>query len=602
MEHAVIDATPLISHNTASCTECWGCVRCCPVKAIRVVGSRSEVVQEKCVACGICVAECGRKGHVVRDDTPAVREMLRSRRPVVVLLASEFAAALHPLTVAQIERGLEALGFWGIETTLLGEEIVAAAYRNVHLREDMLLSIRSTCPVAVNFVRAFHPALVPALAPIMPPYVAQARLIREVYAQEHAIVYVSPCYARKDEIADPQFGGVIDAAIDFTELRRMLETAEDAPARGRVIQPRAVRPGVWKELSLTDGFPRHTLESRDQTDRSVATVRGIAGIDRLLRAVAAGEAGPTIIDMLNCESCIDGPAVSPGLSLFAKRNIESAARERPGATHVNTRAMLSVLPSVDIVRSFRPRPVRVRQPAPAEIDEVLAAGRLTRESALDCGACGWSTCVEHAAAIFRAESSWELCLPLQRLLAGEQTARAEACRSELEETRTLEPVTGLWNRRVFAERLDVELARHHRYELPLTVALVDVDGLGALNDEITRDGGDAVLAGIARRFTRSLRATDFAARWSGDQFAIILPGIDKTAAFAVGEKLRQAVSGTPLSVAADGYTRDVTVTVSIGIAAASPARAEAHELIEAADEALRQAMDAGRDRVELAPG
>lgn len=597
--HAV---QPLISHDKDACTECWGCVRCCPVKAIRVVGDRSEVMQEKCVACGLCVAECGHAGRAVRDDTHEVRELLAGHRPVVALLASEFIAALHPMSVAQIERGLEALGFRGIETTLLGEEIVAEAYKNAHLREGMLLSIRSTCPVTVEFVRKYYPALVPALAPIVPPYIAQARLIRQVYADEHAIVYVSPCYARKDEFRDPQFDGAVDAVIDFTELKRMLADVDEQLPETSAPQARLGRPGVLKELSLTDGFPRHTLASRDLTDASMHVVRGLSELERLLRAVMAGEAGPTIIDMLNCEGCIDGPAVNPGLSLFAKRNVEAAERERPGATRVSTKAILSVLPSVEVVRSFTASAVRVSEPTAEQLDQVLAAGRLSRASAPDCGACGWATCVEQAAAVFRAESTWDLCLPLQRVLFDEQRTQLDTCRSGLEAAETLDPVTGLWNRRVFAERLDVELARHHRYASPLSIALVDVDGLGALNDLAGRDSGDSVLAEMARRFSDSLRATDFAARLLGDQFALILPGIGKTAAFAVGEKLRAAIRDVSFPVESDGYTGHVTVTVSIGIAAASATLGERRELLEAADTALHDAMASGRDRVHLAPG
>lgn len=601
MEQTTLQIAPLISHDKESCTECWGCVRCCPVRAIRVVGNRSEVVQEKCVACGLCVSECGRGGHIVRDDTPRVRELLQSHRPVVALLASEFVPALHPLTPAQVERGLEALGFSSVETTLLGEEIVAEAYKNVHIRDDSLLSIRSTCPVTVDFVRKFYPGLVPALAPIVPPYIAQARLIRQVYREEPAIVYVSPCFARKDEFRDPQFDGAVDAVIDFAELMEMLRSLAGGDVRAGS-NSSGVRPSALKELSLTDGFPRHTLASRDLTDDSVCAVRGLADLDRLLRGLMAGEVGPTIIDMLNCEGCIDGPAVSPGLSLFAKRNIESAAREHPGATRVSTKAILSVLPAVETVRSFVAQPVSVQEPSDGEVDEVLAAGRFTRASALDCGACGWSTCVEHASAIFRAESTWELCLPLQRELFAEQTSHIDSCHTELADAQTLEPVTGLWNRRVFADRLGLEMARFARYGSPLSIALIDVDGLGTLNDELSRAGGDLVLAELGARFTSLLRSTDFVARWTGDQFAIILPGIGKTAAFAVGEKLRSAVRGAAFSLDLDGYTREVGVTVSIGIAAASAAMPGAHELLEAADEALHGAMDAGRDRVQLAPG
>lgn len=601
LEQISLDVAPLITHPKETCNECWGCVRACPVRAIRVVAGHSEVVQDKCVACGLCVTECGRDGHVVRDDTPAVREILRSRRPVVALLASEFIAALYPMTVSQIERGLEMLGFAAIETTLLGEELVAEAYEKLHLRDDILLSMRSTCPVAVNFVRKYFPSLVPALAPIVPPYIAQAKLIREVYAEDVAIVYVSPCFARKDEFRDPQFGGAVNVAIDFTELKRMFDEGADTNQVHRSAV-RNSRPSALKEISLTDGFPRQTLVKRNLTDVSVEVARGLDEVDRLLRALMAGEAGPSIIDMLNCEGCLDGPAVSSGLSVFAKRSIEASAREHPGTTHVSTRAMLGVLPSIDSIRSFNAAPVYTPTPTDAQIDEILESGRLTRQTAPDCGACGWTTCVEHAAAVFNAESSWDLCLPLQRALFEEQASVLDAHRDALAESRTLDPGTGLWNKRTFADRLDLELSRHLRYGSSLAVVLLDIDGFGAVNDVAGREGGDLALQLVAERISTSLRATDFPARWTGDQFAVILPGIGKTAAFAAAEKLREVVGGAAYEIVAGGYTGSVSLTASVGVSAASQAIADAHSLLEAADAALHEAMSTGRNRVHLAPG
>jgi len=586
---------PIITHRKDACVECWGCVRLCPVKAIRVVDGRSEVIQEKCVACGLCVNECGQRGHVVRDDTAAVRELLRSRRPVVALLATEFIAALHPMTASQIERSLETLGFYAVETTLLGEEIVAEAYERAHAREGCLLTIRSTCPVAVSFVRKYYPALVPALAPVLPPYVAQAHLVKATYPDDTAVVYVSPCYARKDEAYDPQFGGAVDAAIDFLELKRLIEESAERPARGPAATAPPRRPGLLKEISLTDGFPRQTLASRDMTDTSVHVVRGITEIDRLLRAMTAGEAGPSIIDMLNCESCIDGPAVNPGLSLYAKRTIESTARRAPGTTHVSTRAMLGVLPKVETVRSFTPDPVIVARPTAAEVEAVLAVGGFTRETAPDCGACGWPTCEEHAVAILGGDSSWEMCFPLQRSILREAI-------SEIAETETIDPITGLWNRRMLAERLDLEIARHQRYGVPLSLILLDVDDLGYINREHGTVAGDAVLAAIGERLSAAIRSTDLVARFTGDEFAVVLPGIGKTAAFAVSEKLRAAVRETPVTVGADGYTQHVTVTLTAGVSSARTAAEDPFELLEAADAALHEAMAAGKDQVRLAPG
>ncbi len=586
---------PLISHRKDTCRECWGCVRYCPVKAIRVVDGRSEVIQEKCVSCGLCVNECGARGHVVRDDTPVVLDLLRSGRPVIALLATEFIAALHPMTVPQIERALAVLGFHSVETTLLGEEMVAQEYERLHAREDTLFVMRSTCPVVVDFVRKYYPALTPALAPVVPPYVAQARLVRELYPDNVAIVYVSPCYARKDEVFDPEFGGVIDAAIDFVELKTLLTQAEQRPARGRNTEPGPRRPGILKEISLTDGFPRQTLVSRDMTNQQVHVVRGLEELDRLLAAMSSGETAPAIVDMLNCEGCIDGPAVSPGLSLFSKRNIESAAREMPGTTRVSTRSLLGVLPSVGLVRSFSADPVRVPRPSELQIDETLAEGGFdARASVLDCGACGYPTCVGHATAILRGDSSWTMCFPLQR-------KRLAAAEETLEGAQTLDPLTGLWNRRAFADRLQLEVARHARYKAPLSLMLLDIDAFGAVNDSLGDESGDRILAAIGVILTEQLRSTDMASRFIGDQFAVLLPGVGKTAAFAVAEKIRSAIREADLA-SVEGYTEGGALSVSAGVATATETLSDPMDLLEAADGALRKAMNAGKDQVRLAPG
>lgn len=588
-----VERGPLISHDKASCSECWGCVRVCPVRAIRVLDGRSEVIQEKCVACGLCVGECGAAAHQVRDDTPAVWDLLARRRTVVALLASEFIAALHPMTPLAVERALASLGFSSVETSALGEEIVAMEYQRAFAREASLFLIRSTCPVVVDFVRKYHPTFVPALAPIVPPYVAQARLIRKLYGDDVAIVYVSPCYARKDEVYDEEFAGAIDAAIDFIELKRMIAETERRVRRSVAQVTASVRPRILKEVSLTDGFPRETIEGCFPGDGDVHVVRGLPALDRLLRAIAAGDTAPTLIDALNCEGCIDGPAVNPAMSLFAKRNVDRASRSAVGVATVSTRTLVEVLPKVDLVRSFRPAPVHVPRPSSAIVDALLAEGGFSsRAETPDCGACGYPTCVEHAEAIFRGESSWEMCFPLQRrrLQSAEEAVRALV---------TVDEVTGVWNSRAFDERVGLEIARFARYGTPLALVIVDVDAFGAINDLVGERGGDAVLRQLAELLAGNVRSTDMVARLRGDQFAVLLPGVGKTAAFAVAEKLRTLVRDRRFQV--DGYTGDVRLTVCAGVAAAHAGTLEGDDLVEAAEQALKAATFEGPDRIRIAP-
>jgi Fe-S-cluster-containing hydrogenase component 2 len=265
---------PLIEHSHSECTECWACARQCPARAIAVIDGTVNILAERCVQCGICVTECGNSGYRVRDDLQAVRELLTGPRRVVAILASEYVAALHPLTPPEVERALEGAGFYAVETTVLGEELVAAAYEQVHTRTDKgVPRLRSTCPVAVSWITRFYPQLVDALVPIVPPYIAQAKLVRSIYPADVAIVYVSPCWARKDEIHEIRFEGVVDVAIGFDELERLLaENLPLVPMPGSRISG-SHRPQASKELSLTDGFPRLAVVERDPTVPQLVTVR-----------------------------------------------------------------------------------------------------------------------------------------------------------------------------------------------------------------------------------------------------------------------------------------------------------------------------------------
>ena len=109
-------------------------------------------------------------------------------------------------------------------------------------------------------------------------------------------------------------------------------------------------------------------------------------------AIVRGETAPHVVDMLNCEGCIDGPAVNTDLSVFAKRNLIAAERERQPPPAVDSRSFLGRCPPIDLWRSFEPQPALTRVPTAEEIDAVLAAGEFaSRAETIDCGACGYST-------------------------------------------------------------------------------------------------------------------------------------------------------------------------------------------------------------------
>lgn len=158
-------------------------------------------------------------------------------------------------------------------------------------------------------------------------------------------------------------------------------------------------------------------------------------------------------------------------------------------------------------------------------------------------------------------------------------------------------LTGLSNRRAFKRRLGEELRRAKRYGTPVSLLLVDIDGLKQLNDTQGHAAGDRMIRAVAAAIVRGLRESDFGARWGGDEFAIVAPNTPADAAHASAERLVARVSGRHRA-----HTGQ-RPTVSIGVATFHPAHgryADLQALVQAADDALYRAKAGGRNRVDVA--
>ncbi len=184
-------------------------------------------------------------------------------------------------------------------------------------------------------------------------------------------------------------------------------------------------------------------------------------------------------------------------------------------------------------------------------------------------------------------------------------------------------LTGLYNHRHFHERLREECARARRYELPLSLLMIDIDDFKRFNDEFGHQLGDEALREVSAILTSGVRrGIDLPARYGGEEFAVILPHTGVTGAEVLGRRLRDGLAAAdlpPLGVAAvevgerlrkgiaaslfagHGGRRHAHVSVSVGIAMTVAGSRGADELLAAADRALYRAKREGKDRVEVEP-
>ena len=191
----------------------------------------------------------------------------------------------------------------------------------------------------------------------------------------------------------------------------------------------------------------------------------------------------------------------------------------------------------------------------------------------------------------------EVNLAAALALSEERLSTISELHEQLREQALHDPLTGLYNRRYLAEFFEREQSRALRDRLPLALALIDLDHFKQLNDSHGHLVGDEVLRAVARHLEMNLRSTDAVFRIGGEEFLLILPGVDAAEASQRVESLREQLASVRLPTRAG----PLQVTLSAGLALWPQHGHALDELLQAADAALYQAKHAGRNRVQIAP-
>ena len=392
------------------CRVCYTCVRECPAKAIRIENGQAAVMHERCIACGNCVKVCSQGAKAYLEESGLVNQLIASGRPVFALLAPSFAAEFSEIQDDRLVAGcLKQLGFSKIFEVSFGADLVARRFHELISLQDARPMISSDCPAIVQYIEHYHPDLVSHLAPVVSPMVATARVVRQLYGSTPALVFVGPCIGKKAESTE------IDAGITFTELRAMLQELNIRVEDGQVADfehPRGGRGGIFP---VKRGLLQALKIPEDLFDGKIMVADGRAQFPEAIAEFENGSISDQHMELLCCEGCIMGPGMTRGPNRFQRRsrvgeymrqrmkNFDSVAWEED---------LNRFYSSVNLDRHFIARDQRLETPLESEVQKALASmGKQSPTDHLNCGACGYESCYQHAVAIVQGLAEPDMCLP-----------------------------------------------------------------------------------------------------------------------------------------------------------------------------------------------
>ena len=309
---------------------------------------------------------------------------------------------------------LRALGFAGVYEVAFGADLVAREYGRLLNQKSNLRFIATSCPAIVGYVERYHPDMVPSLAPIVSPMVAMARAIRRLADENPAIVFIGPCTAKKAEADSPCIADEISAVLTFPELRRMFSKAGIEPSRVDTSDFDPPHGAVGGVFPIGRGMLQTAGIQEDLMTGEVVATEGRNHTFEAIREFGAGDLGAKLLEALCCEGCIMGAGMDSKLPLFnRRRHVRLYAAHR--VENLDGEAwnrVMEELDDLDLIRPFKANDQRVAAPAAETLRSILRRlGKRTVEDELNCGACGYETCHDHAIAIYKGLAEHEMCLP-----------------------------------------------------------------------------------------------------------------------------------------------------------------------------------------------
>lgn len=392
---------PLVYIEPENCTNCYTCIRICPVKAIRATPNSSSPTLEpdRCIGCGSCIESCAPKAIKYRSSLEQAKRILSSRAHKVVIVSPSIAAEFDDISDhRKFVQMIKSLGIHNVYEISFGVDLIALRYSTFFADFKGRFYITSCDPIVVNFIEKYHPNLINNLAPFVSPMVAMAKVLRMKHEDNLQIIYVGPNIASKDEILLDNEDGKIDCSLTFLELRKLFEEYN--------IDENTVDFSDFEEPIGFKGslFPiRNGLIQAADIDENLLTTNVICveGKKGMLESIDEFENNVKVIHRhlhVMFGSTLSGPGLTnKGNSLLKEHLVVKYANKRIAnffrAEWYNDLERYGV---IDFKRTYKTNDQRIPEPPIQKVRAALKVLGKQADEAVNCNQCGYGSCREFA--------------------------------------------------------------------------------------------------------------------------------------------------------------------------------------------------------------
>lgn len=394
----------------SECSDCYKCVRNCPVKSIKIENGEASIIADTCIACGNCVITCPSKAKTIRNDVGAVKELLKTKKEVYVSLAPSFVGTFLYHTKEQLITAIKRLGFKGVSETALGAEAVSQALvEEIEKNKEQKLFISSACPATVDFIRYYLSEFTPYITKFASPALTHAKILKEEYGNDIGIVFIGPCIAKKNEFS--QHEGMIDYALTFQELYNWFESEGIDLNKIPVDSNEKFVPVTSNEGALypIESGMNKTLENNNISKDIILTqVSGILNIKHALMGLYPPTMKRTVfVETLAClGGCIHGPATLETPLLSSMSAVWDYAHIRD-----NERRKPKTVFNID----YTPKALKDNDITPEQIAKAMESiGKYSVSDELNCSGCGYNSCHDMVIALIKGNAETSMCVSYMR--------------------------------------------------------------------------------------------------------------------------------------------------------------------------------------------